>query len=160
MTDRALPDALALFGPDGDGATGLFLDTSGLVPLFTTRAGYQHDQVTALFDAIRENRLPYRPLVTNHYVLDELVSLLLSRTTPETTADALRRLQDSRAIRVLPVQTEEFDRAVEAFDDLDDKTFSLTDHVVAVQAAAHGISHALTYDDDFRALGFSAVPRL
>lgn len=154
MTDASL------FAPDEPGATALFLDTSGLVPLFTTGAGRQHEQVAALFDALREDRLPYRPIYTNQYVLDELVSLLLSRTNPATADAALRRVRDSQVIRVLDVTPAEFERAVAAFHDHDDRAFSLTDHLVAVQADDREVSHVLTYDDDFRSLGFSVLPRV
>lgn len=147
----------SLFEPD-DGPAALFLDTSALVPLFTTAAG-QHEEVTAFFDAVADDELAYQPLYTNQYVLDEMVTLLLSRATPRTAADALDAVEESVAIQVLSVGDDEFDRAVAAFHEYADQSFSLTDHLVAIQAGDRDVSHVLSYDDDFRALDLTVIPR-
>lgn len=148
----------ALFEPDADGSAPLFLDTSALVPLFTTAAA-QHEEVTAFFGALADDGFAYQPLYTNQYVLDEVVTLLLSRATPRAAADALDAVEESVAIQVLSVGDDEFDRAVEAFHEYADHSFSLTDHLIAIQADDRGVSHVLSYDDDFRTLDLTVVPR-
>lgn len=145
------------FAPVDSGPTALFLDTSALAPLFTTRLA-RHAEAAAFFEALRAGDLPYRPLLTNQFVADELVSLLLSRADARTAADALDALLGSGAIRLLSVTDEEFHGAVEAFRERPHASHSLTDHLVAVQARAREVSHVFTYDDDFRSLGLTVVP--
>lgn len=153
-----VPVGLESFRPNGEGPHPLFLDTSGLYPYFYSRAK-QHEEVSRFFEALGRNRLPYRPLLTNRYVLDELVSLLLSHAGHGTALRALRTLRVSSAVRVLPVTDADFEGAVERFETYTDHDISLTDHAVALQAEANGATHVLTYDGDFAALGLESVPK-
>lgn len=149
---------LAAFEPNTPGATPLFLDTSGLYPFFYARAA-QHEPVTALFLAVADEQLAYRPLFTNQYVLDELVSLLLAHAGHATAAEALAALRDSMATTVLSVPDDVFDRATATFFEYDDHDISLTDHTIAIQADDHDVDHVLAYDRDFEVLGLTVVPR-
>lgn len=149
---------LAAFEPGTRGATPLFLDTTGLYPYFYERAS-QHEEVTAFFEALAANELPYRPLLTNQYVADELVSLLLAHAGHETAATALAVLRESMALTVLSVSDELFDAASTAFVEYDDQSISLTDHTIGVQADEEGAGHVLAYDGDFETLGLTVVPR-
>lgn len=51
------------------------------------------------------------------------------------------------------------DRAVTRFQQYADRSISLTDHVIAIQAEDYGIEHLLSNDGGFRPLGFEALPR-
>jgi predicted nucleic acid-binding protein len=109
--------------------------------------------------AIGRNDLPYYPLVTNQYVLDEVVSLLLSHASTRVAHRVLTRVFDTDTVRVLDVEPSLIDRAIEAFQVYEDQSISLTDHAIAIQADDHGIEHVLSYDGGFRTLGFSTLPR-
>lgn len=146
------------FLPAEAGHHPLFIDTSALYAYFY-RGTDQHDEMTRFFDALGANRLPYRPLLTNQYVLDELVSLLLSDAGHDAAMDAVDTLVESTALTVCSVDDEAFTHAVEQFRTYDDQDISLTDHTIALQAAEHGADHVLTYDRDFRTLDFVTVPR-
>ena len=61
------------FAPDEPGAHPLFVDTSALYAYYYRRAS-QHEEMAAFFRELSRNDLPYRPLLTNRYVLDELVA--------------------------------------------------------------------------------------
>ncbi|MDY7081872.1 MAG: hypothetical protein SXQ77_05560, partial [Halobacteria archaeon] len=90
------------FAPSESGPQPLFLDTSGLYPYFHSNAK-QHAEVSEFFDLLSRNELPYRPLLTNQYVVDELVSLLLAHSGHRTASEATTTLMESKAIEVLSV---------------------------------------------------------
>ncbi|MEM4781564.1 MAG: PIN domain-containing protein [Halalkalicoccus sp.] len=152
-----MSDELDRFRPSRSIRTPLFLDTSALYPRFYDRAN-QHEEIAAFFDVLGSNELPYRPLFTNQYVVDELVALLLADSSHETAARAVEAIRDSKAIAVLSVTDEVFERSVEEFLQYDDQDISLTDHTIGVHADEAGVEHVLTYDGDFRTLGLNVVP--
>lgn len=148
------------FRPPADvtGPVPLFVDTNAIVAHEYARAA-RHDEVRPVIQAIGANDLPYYPLVTNQYVLDEVVSLLLSRASTRVAHLALTHVLDTDTFRVLDVDPSLVDRAIEQFHQYDDQSISLTDHVIAIQADDHGIEHILSYDGGFRTLGFATLPR-
>lgn len=150
--------SLPAFEASTPGATPLFLDTSGLYPYFYDRAT-QHETISDFFEALARNDLPYRPLFTNQYVADELVSLLLSHAGYQTAARALSTLMESTALTVLSTSDNDFDRAAAAFFTHTDQEISLTDHLIGVQADENDVEHILAYDEDFETLGLTVVPR-
>lgn len=143
---------------DVDGRVPLFVDTNAIVAHQYTKAA-RHDEIHPVIQAIGANELPYYPLVTNQYVLDEVVSLLLSRAGTRVAHTVTDRILETDTFRVLDVEPSLAERAVEQFQQYDDQAISLTDHVIGVQARDYGIDHILTYDGGFRTLGFTALPR-
>lgn len=143
---------------DRDHPFPLFVDTNAIVAHEYARAS-RHDEVRPVMQAIGANDLPYYPLVTNQYVLDEVVSLLLSHADTRVAQQALKRILDTETIRVLDVEPSLVDRAIDQFQTYADQSISLTDHVIAVQADDHGIDHIFSYDGGFRTLGFTTLPR-
>lgn len=139
------------------GKQPLFVDTNTLVAYLYERAA-KHEEIRPAITAIGNNQLPYYPLVTNQYVLDEVVSLLLSRADTRVTHDALDRILETDSLRVLDVEPTLVDRAITQFQEYRDQAISLTDHVIAVQATDYEIEHILTYDTGFRTLGFTTLP--
>lgn len=152
-------DEYARFAPadDESGRTPLFVDTNALVAYFYPRAA-KHDEVRDVVGAIGTGQLPYYPLLTNQYVLDEVVTLLLSRANTHVAHEALDRTLAESTVRVLDVEPGLVARAIEEFRDYDDHDISLTDHVIAEQARAVGVDHLFTYDGDFRTLGYTVIP--
>lgn len=148
------------FAPTTDvtGSVPLFIDTNAIVAHEYARAS-RHDEVRPMIQAIGANDLPYFPLITNQYVLDEVVSLLLSHADTRIAQQALTRILDTDTFRVLDVEPSLVDRAIEQFQHYDDQSISLTDHVIAIQADDYGIEYVFSYDDGFRTLGFSTLPR-
>jgi len=148
------------FQPAADGETPvpLFVDTNAIVAHEYSKAA-RHEEVRPVIRAIGANELPYYPLVTNQYVLDEVVSLLLSRAGTRVAHQALERVLDTETVRVLDVEPSLVDRAVTRFQQYADQSISLTDHVIGIQAEDYGIEHVLSYDGGFRTLGFETLPR-
>lgn len=143
---------------DVETSVPLFLDTNAIVAHLYARAS-RHDEVRSVINAIGANDLPYYPLVTNQYVLDEVVSLLLSHAGPRVAHQALDRALETETFRVMDVEPSLVDRAIEQFREYDDQSISLTDHVIAIQADDYRIDHIFTYDAGFRTLGFTTLPR-
>lgn len=142
----------------GAGATPLFVDTGPYYARFVSNAP-RHDRATAVFDAIRAGELRYRPLYTSTYVLDELATLLLRRSTHARATDVLDRIRGSPAFTILHPDADDFDATCEQFARYDDHEIEFTDHVSGVLATDRTVGHVFTFDpDDFRTLGFTVVP--
>ena len=153
-------DTYPLFHPTEVGETGrtpLFVDTNAIVAHCYPKSA-KHDEVREVIGAIGPEELPYYPLLTNQYVLDEVVSLLLSRADTDVAHEALNRVLAEETFRILDVEPGLVDRAVDQFREYDDQEISLTDHVIAEQARDYDIDHLFTYDGDFRTLGFTVIP--
>jgi len=139
------------------GATPLFIDTGAFYARFVGTA-QRHDRATAVFEAIGVGEVPYRPLYTSTYVLDELATLILSHRDHDAATAALERVRESPTTVIQPDRAD-FDRTCEEFARYDDHEISLTDHMSGVLAADRDIEHVFTFDPDhFRTLDFTAVP--
>jgi uncharacterized protein len=143
---------------DTNGQVPLFVDTNAVVAHQYEKAS-RHEEIRPVMQAIGQNDLPYYPLVTNQYVLDEVVSLLLSHAGTRVAHQAVDQILETDTIRMLDVEPSLVDRAIDQFQKYDDQSISLTDHVIAVQAAEYGIDHILTYDNGFRTLGYTTLPQ-
>lgn len=138
-------------------ATPLFIDTGAFYARFVGTA-QRNDRATAIFEAIGEGAVPYRPLYTSTYVLDELATLVLSHRDHDGAAAALERVRESPTTVIQPDRGD-FDRTCDQFTRDDDHEISFTDHMSGVLAADRDIEHVFTFDPDhFRTLGFTAVP--
>lgn len=72
---------------------------------------------------------------------------------------ALRAIRQGELFTVLAVDTERFEFACEQFERHDDQTITLVGHLSGVLADSRDVPHVFTFDpDDFRILGFTAVP--
>ncbi|WP_129113815.1 type II toxin-antitoxin system VapC family toxin [Halegenticoccus tardaugens] len=142
---------------DFHGRVPLFIDTNAIVAHLYARSA-KHEEVRPVIQAIGSNDLPYYPLVTNQYVLDEIISLLLSHADARVAHQAVERVLETETVRVLDAEPSLVDRALDQFREYEDQAISLTDHVIAVQADDYGIDHIFSYDAGFRTLGFTALP--
>ncbi|MDZ7731404.1 MAG: PIN domain-containing protein [Natrialbaceae archaeon] len=142
---------------DGEERVPLFIDTNVIVANHSPRSS-KHDEVRHVMTEIGTNELPYYPLITNQYVLDEVASLLLSRADVNVAQEVVDRLLSSESLQVLDVEPSLVDRAIEQFQSYHDQSISITDHVIAVQAGDYEVEHIFSYDSGFRTLGFSVIP--
>lgn len=149
---------LERYRPDSQGPTGLFLDTSGLFARFHPDAE-EHDDVTTFLSEIASGAFPYRPLVTNTYVVDELATLLVTTGTHENAAMALRTLLESDAVTIRRESEDVLESARDAFLTFDDHEISFTDHYCGADMDDRAIDHVLAFDGDYETLGFTVLPR-
>lgn len=149
---------LDAFRPSSDGPTGLFLATSALFVHFLPGTD-EHDEARTFLSAVGTNEIPYRPLVTNTYVIDELATLLLSKVSHEHAQGALERTLDSDVVRVRPETDDLFAEARERFEQYDDHDISFTDQMIAAHMREESVTHVFAYDGDFETPGFEQIPR-
>lgn len=136
----------------------LFVDTGAFFARFNERA-YQHERAQAVFGGIQSRELGYGPLFTSRYVLSEFATLMRRKVGHEPAVTALETIRRAASFNVLPVGADAFDRACAQFAQDDDQRISFVDHSSGVLADSYDVNHVFTFDpDDFRVLGFVAVP--
>jgi predicted nucleic acid-binding protein len=146
------------FQPKSGSATALFVDSSSLYAYFYPRDRY-HESAREFFEAERTGTLPYRPLFTNDYVLDEVVTRLRRHATHEVAAEALQSIYDGAALDFREVTGNVLQDAVDQFREYDDHgELSFTDHVIAAHAGSLSVDHVLTFDADFETFGLTTIP--
>ena len=143
------------FEPKVEVPTGLFLDTSALFPYFDPDTE-EHDEVKTFFKELL-SELPYRPLYTNQYVVDELVTLLLYKADRGKATEAYEAITESEVIQLLSVDDAVFKKAGEEFLE-GNEAVSLTDYTVGVQAREKSVEYVLAYDGDFESIGLNRIP--
>lgn len=139
------------------GARPLFIDTGAFYARFDANA-QRHDPGATVFEAIGAGELPYRPLYTSSYVLDELATLVLSHRNHPAAVAAIERVRQS-AVTVVHPDEADFETTCEQFAQYDGHEISFTDHMTGVLADDRDIEYVFTFDPDhFRTLGFTVVP--
>lgn len=138
-------------------ATPLFIDTGAFYAQFDENAP-RHARANPIFEGIGAGSLPYRPLYTSTYILDELATLILSHREHTMAVRALKRVVQS-PVTVIHPDERDFNATCEQFERYDDQHVSFTDHMSGVLASGRDIDHIFTFDTDhFRTLGFTVVP--
>ncbi len=146
------------FAPNRDGPTGIFVDSSALYAYFYPRDEC-HDDAQTFFEAVRRGDLPYRPMFTNDYVLDEVVTRLRLHATHDVAVEALDAVYEGSAFEFCEVPSAVLGTAVDQFRAYDDHgELSFTDHVIAAHADALSTDHVLTFDADFETFGLTTIP--
>lgn len=134
----------------------LFIDTSGFFAR-VVEDDANHEQATAVFEMIATDKV-YGPVFTSRYVLAELATLLLYRSSHRDAATALAEIRDSETITLLPVDSTTFTQTCKQFKRYDDQGISFIDHLSGILATTHDIQHVFAFDSDFATLGFTRVP--
>lgn len=137
-------------------ARPLFIDTGAFFARFNER-DENYERATAVFRAIAEKRLAYRPLYTSGYVLSELATLTLRKSGHDAAVEALRRATAS-GIRVLHPDEGTFKDTRVEFARYDDQQISFVDHMTGILSLYYDVEHVFAFDSDFRTLGFTVVP--
>lgn len=138
-------------------ADPLFIDTGALFAYYNDRDEH-HERTRAVFQAIHSGELAYEPLYTTRFVLAELTTLLLYKVNHQTAARALEDVFTADSINIVRVDASTFSAARTAFDQYDDQTITLVDHLTAVLAAEYDTEYVFAFDRDFATLGLTRVP--
>lgn len=139
------------------GTTPVFIDTGAFYARADTDDTHHEDAIN-LFGRIRSGDIAYRPLYTSQAVLSEFATLARYKLGHDTATTALRAIQASDSINVIPIGTSAFETATAQFETYDDQHISFVDHTTSILADERGVEHIFAYDSDFRTLGFSLVP--
>lgn len=131
----------------------LFVDTSALIALAKTNDD-NHDRARIFFEGLTS---PVQ-MVTSDYILDETATRLRDSLGAEKAACFCETIFESRLYKVLFIDRKIFLAALQRLRKYSDKELSLTDCTSFVLMEKYRIRLALTFDDDFRKVGFEMVP--
>jgi predicted nucleic acid-binding protein len=98
-------------------------------------------------------------ILTTEFVIVELVNFFSGTNGRSTVADFVTSLRSDPDTIVIPAMSELLQRGFELFSRRPDKEWSLTDCISFVVMEEHGVSEALTSDQDFEQAGFTALLR-
>jgi len=98
------------------------------------------------------------PLITSDYVMDETVTLLLSRVGHSYAVNFLDMLQTSRKIQLIYLTPTQISTTAILFRERADKEWSFTDCSSFVLMQEYQIQIAFTFDEHFKQAGFQVKP--
>ena len=98
-----------------------------------------------------------KKIVTTEFVLTKIGDGLSALRFRKAASFVINLLLESPEIEIIPATDELFRRALELFDNRQDKSWGLTDCSSFVVMDDLGISEALTTGDDFSQAGFTAL---
>lgn len=131
----------------------VFLDTSGWVALLNA-----DDQLhAAANDRMQEFTSERRPLVTTDWVLAETGNGLARFPARSGFAGAVAAFRSSKNARLVRVDGTLFQRAVDLYASVNDKTWGLVDCASFIVMRDAAILEALTTDHHFTQAGFRAL---
>jgi predicted nucleic acid-binding protein len=129
----------------------IFADTGAFIALL--RQKDRHHRAAKTF-------LATRPLlVITDYVVDETVTLLLTRVSRDAADHFLSTILQSRFIRLEMVGPEGFHEAAVLFRHHRDKSWSFTDCTSYAVMKRLRLTQAFAFDAHFEQRGFALVPR-
>lgn len=129
------------------------MDTSGWYALLVER-DTQHRAAVRHFQALARER---RQLVVTDFVAGETYTLLRARRGPEAALGFLSRLRASPAVRRIVVERDWQAAAEQLLIKYREHVLSYTDATSFVAMKELGLRDVLTFDADFRLLGFHAL---
>lgn len=131
----------------------VFLDSAFAIALSSSKDIY-HQRALELADALRTQKTR---LVTTRAVLLEIGNALAKERYRTAAARLLLALETDPSVEIVPLRDELYFRALQLFQEREDKDWGLTDCISFVVMDDEGIAEALTTDGHFRQAGFSAL---
>lgn len=133
----------------------VFADTGYWVALLNPRDDL-HKKASAVSADYSPNQI-----VTSEMVLAELLNSFSSygAVLRQTSARAVASLRDASRVVIFPQTRELFDKALKRYQDMADKSWSLTDCSSFVIMEEEKLTAALTHDRHFVQAGFQALLR-
>ena len=133
----------------------IFADTSYWIALFNPRDEL-HDRAVAAAQKYFDDKI-----VTSEMVLVEFLNGFSDRgpRLRPAASKAVKTLRSSPNVTVIPQTNDQFERALNRYEERVDKHWSLTDCASFLIMEAEGIEAALTHDQHFAQAGFQALLR-
>ena len=131
----------------------IFVDTSAWVALFV-RNDKNHHRAASIFDKIKKNNLI---LYTSDYVIDETITMILTRSNHERALITGEALLESSFVKIIYVVPDYLQTTWELFKKYKDKKFSFTD--VSCFAIMRGLKlrQAFSFDHEFVQAGIELI---
>lgn len=135
----------------------IFIDTSAFLALEDESDEHQEEAIRFRDQEILRDRCE---CITTSYILDETLTLIRIRLSIQASIEFSKKIRGSQIVKILSVSKQIEDKALDLFENYDDKTFSFTDCVSFVVMQELRIQEAFTFDEHFVqvGLGFSKVP--
>jgi predicted nucleic acid-binding protein len=131
----------------------VFLDTSGWIALLNADDRFH----AAANERMRQFGADRRPLVTTDWVLAETGNGLARFPARSRFAEAVEGFRRSKNTRLVRIDDSLFQRAVQLYANVDDKTWGLIDCASFVVMRDAAIPEALTTDHHFTQAGFRTL---
>ena len=131
----------------------IFLDSGGLIAYFVTKDAYHSRAVSAIRRTLRAGG---RFLTTN-YVFDEVVTRVRRRGGYVASRRVGGEILKSKVITRIYVDQELEASAWDLYEKYHDHEFSFTDVVSFAVMDRAGLRDVLTFDDDFKRVGYAVV---
>ena len=100
----------------------------------------------------------YGVCITTDYVLDETLTLLRSRRSLKDASTFIEKIRNSKSVKVFWVDEALFDRALEIFQNSQDKSWSFTDCTSFALMNDLSVTDSFAFDSHFREAGFKIQP--
>lgn len=129
---------------------GTFVDTSGWIALLSVDDRLHSDaiQTWKRLTAAEER------LLTTTWVLAETGNGLARSNARRSFPALVQRIAESRRIRLIEIDRDLFDRALELYSDRSDKSWGLVDCASFVCMEQHSVERSFTSDRHFEQAGF------
>jgi uncharacterized protein len=131
----------------------VFLDTAGFMALWDAGDEYHHKALRLQTELARGKR----HFLTNDYIVDETVTLLLARHSHAAATDFLKTVTETEWLQFEWIDSDRFHAAAELFRRHDDKDWSFTDCVSFALMRELKIHDSFTSDHHFRQAGFNPL---
>jgi len=131
----------------------IFADTSYWIGLVNPRDQI-HQKVIEITQQLSSVRL-----VTTEMVLVELLNSFSDSPFRRAVAGMVLKLRNDRNLRIVPQTSEQFESALQRYQQAEDKSWSLTDCASFHVMEAEQIQAALTHDQHFAQAGFETLLR-
>lgn len=132
----------------------IFIDTGYIIALEMARDQH-HESATIHWNSVPRDDLD---LTTTTYVLDEIVTFLVSRGYHDKAVAIGRILLDSSDIKLIHIDEPLLMEVWRYFERHTDKQYSLTDCISFVVMLKYEMQTAYAYDKNFVQAGFSIEP--
>ena len=133
----------------------IFVDTSAFYAL-EVEDDVNHVAARRFLREVREGR--YGAMLTTDYVLDEMLTLLRLRHGVQAALKFLEKIRESRSIKVVWIDENVFQQALEYFKRDRDFKWSFTDCTSFAVMMMLKIECAFTFDEHFEQAGFTKLP--
>ncbi|MEM2894218.1 MAG: PIN domain-containing protein [Candidatus Bathyarchaeia archaeon] len=134
----------------------IFLDTSALIAYYNVDDRY-HAEASETMERLRRGEIPLTRFYTTDYILDETLTFIeCVLGIHELAVEVGEALQTSPFTTIIRIDEEIFSEAWSMFKR--SRGYSFTDCTSFTVIKKYGITHAFTFDKNFRDAGFQIIP--
>ncbi len=134
----------------------IFVDTGAFLALEDESDSHHLEAINFRDKIIRKG---FYNVITTSYVLDEILTLIRVRISIPASIDFCKKIRSSKIVNILSITEEDEKKAMDMFEQYDDKSFSFTDCTGFVIMQKIGISDVFGFDRHFEQMRFTLRPK-